>query len=136
DVIACRHLPRTAPALTLPASQGYALQLVDSRWSVQQALTSDNLPTLLQLFIRGNPFRSSASQVELAQQYIEALGEQLHAVAIYGSPYVLPTLKLPADVPVIFCYGQMPVAQTVTLEALMGLQAQTSLTAVDSSFTD
>ena len=137
DVIACRFLPRTAPALTLPVQKGYVLQLVDGRWSVEQALLGQpESPTLLQLFIRGNPFRSSASLIELAQAYINALGNALKAVVLYGSPYALPALTLPSDCSVVFCYGQMPAAQTVALDALFQGGLRLDRSAVDSSFTD
>ncbi|MEO0540009.1 MAG: glycoside hydrolase family 3 N-terminal domain-containing protein [Cyanobacteria bacterium P01_A01_bin.105] len=140
DVIACRPLPRTAPALTLPIPHGYPYQVVDSRWPVSQALGPAPRPTLLQLFIRGNPFRSSAGLIDLAQQYITALGDALKAVVIYGSPYVRPALNLPDGCPVIFCYGQMPAAQTVALKALFTPPSNeatvTAPTAIDASFTD
>lgn len=144
DVVGCRYLPRTAPALTIPARQGYQLCLVDGRWPVEPALSMGGLamgglstgaqPTLLQLFIRGNPFRSSANLIQLAQQYVQALGNRLQAVVIYGSPYVLPALRLPATLPYVFCYGQMPDAQTIALGTLF--ETATDQAAVDTSFTD
>ncbi len=88
DVLNCRYLPRTAPAITEPMRWGYELTLLDSR-SLQ--LPKTGLPTLVQLFIRGNPFRSGQSFVQLARQYLEMLiaAGDLQAVVFYGSPYVL-----------------------------------------------
>jgi beta-glucosidase len=136
DLISCRYLSRTAPALVYPAQAGYRTQLVDCRWQVETALADRGTqPTLLQLFIRGNPFRNSASLVELAQDYIQALvgNACLQGVVFYGSPYVVQTLKLPETLPWVFSYGQMPAAQGLALARLLG---SSHPGAVDGSFTD
>jgi beta-glucosidase len=80
--------------------------------------------TLLQLFIRGNPFRSSANLTRLAHSWFQFLLEsnQLQALMIYGSPYVLEKFlpALPADIPYGFSYGHMPQAQAIALQSLLG----------------
>ena len=53
---------------------------------------------------------------------------------VYGSPYVLQQLSLPNDIPWVFTYGQMPMAQALALETLVG--AAMTVGAVDRSFTD
>lgn len=133
DVLSCRYLPRTAPAITVPMGWGYELTLLDSR-SLQ--LPKTGLPTLVQLFIRGNPFRSGQSLVQLARQYLEMLiaTEALQAVVFYGSPYVLEQLSLPDGIPWAFSYGQMPMAQSLALESLVG--EAVAIGAMDRSFTD
>ena len=131
DVLSCRYLPRTAPAITQPMEWGYELTLLDSRSS---QLPRKGLPTLVQLFVRGNPFRSGQNLVQLARQYLDITAEDLQAVILYGSPYVLEQLSLPAEIPWVFSYGQMPMAQTSALESLVGEMA--AVAAVDRSFTD
>ena len=133
DVLGCRHLPRTAPAITQPLGWGYGLTLLDSRSS---QLPKTGLPTLMQLFIRGNPFRSGQNLVQLAHHYREMLmaTEDLQAVIVYGSPYVLEQLSLPDSLPWVFSYGQMPMAQSWALETLVGEVAAAG--AMDRSFTD
>ncbi|MEO0458954.1 MAG: glycoside hydrolase family 3 N-terminal domain-containing protein, partial [Cyanobacteria bacterium P01_A01_bin.114] len=135
DLVGCRYLPRTAPAIILPTQQGYQPHLVDGRWPVGPA----NTPTLLQLFIRGNPFRSSANLTELAQRYIKALLSVncLEAIVVYGSPYVFEQLcqLLPESIPCGFSYGQMPEAQTVALRSLFA-KTNIPVGAIDSTFTD
>jgi beta-glucosidase len=79
-------------------------------------------PTLLQLVIRGNPFRGSAGLNQTAQNWLQFLlqTEQLHGLVIYGSPYILEKFlpSLPPDIPYVFTYGQMPAAQAIALNTL------------------
>ncbi|MBC7969198.1 MAG: beta-glucosidase, partial [Verrucomicrobia bacterium] len=116
-------LGRQSPAIALPQALGYQFQLVD-RHTPQITLESDTnwQPTLLQLFIRGNPFRGSAGLTQTAIDWFHHLVEtdQLLALILYGSPYVLDQFlpKLPPDVPYVFTYGQMPQAQAIALEFL------------------
>ncbi|MBW4471240.1 MAG: beta-glucosidase [Stenomitos rutilans HA7619-LM2] len=128
DVLACEGLGRQCPAIALPQTLGYQVQLVD-RHTPAIALDPNALefngnwqPTLLQLFIRGNPFRGSAGLTQTAIDWFHYLVEtdQLLALVLYGSPYVLDQFlpKLPADVPYMFTYGQMPQAQAIALEFL------------------
>ena len=131
DVLNCRYLPRTAPAIIEPMGWGYELTLLDSR-SFQ--LPQTGLPTLVQLFIRGNPFRSGQNLVQLARKYLEMTAGNLQAVVVHGSPYVLEQLSLPDDVPWVFSYGQMPMAQSLALETLV--DETVAVGVVDRSFTD
>lgn len=125
DVLNCTFLGRQAPAITLPAEWGYKLQLIDQ--TIADAITPDAqppLPTLLQLFIRGNPFRNSARLTQIAKDWLIYLlqTDQLLALVIYGSPYVMESLvaQLPANIPYSFTYGQMPLAQSIVLGELGG----------------
>ncbi|XGV95924.1 MAG: glycoside hydrolase family 3 N-terminal domain-containing protein [Leptolyngbya sp. BL-A-14] len=138
DVLACEGLGRQCPAIALPQALGYQMQLVDrctptiaselhtlgSNAPELDALESHQhwQPTLLQLFIRGNPFRGSAGLTQTAIDWFHYLVEtdQLLALVLYGSPYVLDQFlpTLPADVPYVFTYGQMPQAQAIALEIL------------------
>jgi beta-glucosidase len=137
DLLACRYLTPTAPALTLPAQLGYQLHLLEGRDGQSPGLDSLSGPTatLLQLFIRGNPFRSSAALIQIAEHWIQRLGPDLQALIIYGSPYVLPQLAphLTPTLPVIFSYGQMPAAQFLALQTLWGAAVQQ---AAGTAFTD
>jgi beta-glucosidase len=123
DSLSCDFLGHHTPAIALPQQHGYQLQLLDRR-SVAIGLCNyqDWQPTLLQLFVRGNPFRGSAGLTQAAQDWVKFLvaSEQLQALVIYGSPYVLKELtsELPSHVPYIFTYGQMPAAQAIALETL------------------
>jgi beta-glucosidase len=115
------------PTVTIPASKGYQLQLIDSH-TPNHALNRSShplQPTLLQLFIRGNPFRGSAGLNQIAQEWLQFLidSEQLQALVIYGSPYILDQFlpSLPPTVPYVFSYGQMPQAQAIALNALFSL---------------
>ncbi|MBD2091014.1 beta-glucosidase [Microcoleus sp. FACHB-1515] len=119
DAIECDFLGSHTPAIALPAQHGYTYQLVDSHTLARPS--DDEPPTLLQLFIRGNPFRGSAGLTQTAQSWVEALLaiDRLQALVIYGSPYLLEHLpRLPDRVPYVFTYGQMPQAQAIALEAL------------------
>jgi beta-glucosidase len=129
DALNCAFLNRQAPAITIPSELGYRLQVVDSytpevNWSIEPC------PTLLQLFIRGNPFRSSAQLTQMAEQWLQFLlhRHQLQALVVYGSPYVIEQFRpqLAADIPYAFTYGQMPAAQAVALKALLTQQSSTA----------
>lgn len=138
DVLHCPFLGRTAPAVTLPAQQGYTLKLVDSR-STDVRLLDTAVTTLVQLFIRSNPFRSGRELSALALEYIQALGENVQAVVIYGSPYVWQQIQtiLPAQTPCVFTYGQMKEAQAIALQPLLNPEAkQAKVGATESTFTD
>ncbi|MEG4290718.1 glycoside hydrolase family 3 N-terminal domain-containing protein [Microcoleus sp. C2C3] len=129
DVLGCEFLGKHTPACALPEQFGYELQLIDDRTGA----IADNTgaehfsPTLLQIFIRGNCFRGSAGLTEAAQDWFKKLlntGE-LQAVLIYGSPYVLEQFlpHLPPSIPYVFCFGQMPAAQSLAMELLFGIEA-------------
>ncbi len=143
DLLHCPFLDRTAPAVTLPTSLGYRLTLVDSRSADVTRLDRD-ATTLVQLFIRGNPFRSGESLSAQAHDYLQALGPNLQALVIYGSPYVWQQLQplLPEKTPCVFSYGQMKMAQAIALQPLLTPEAnsveigQTLLGTVDTAFTD
>lgn len=124
DLFLCDFLNKLAPAMTLPAQMGYETQIIDCHTQAISNLEG-NHPTLLQMFIRGNPFRSSAELTKAAEDLFKKLltTDDLQAFVLYGSPYVLqqfiPLLK--ADIPGIFSYGQMPAAQDCALRMLFGL---------------
>lgn len=125
DALACDFLGRHTPAVALPRELGYELQLVDCHTPPSQEYLGYPLvakPTLLQLFIRGNPFRGNAGLTPVAEDWLKRLlrTDALEALVIYGSPYVLKQFlpDLPPETPHVFSYGQMPKAQAIALEVL------------------
>lgn len=140
EALNCTFLGRQAPAIALPQQRGYHLRLVDS-YTAAIAPHEEPCPTLLQLFIRGNPFRGSANLTQLASTLFHQLleTEQLQAVVIYGSPYVVEQFfpKLPPNIPSAFTYGQFAAAQAIALHALFERLEMGQLTAGgDRQFTD
>lgn len=136
DLVDCRFLPATAPALARPADLNYALHLVDHR-GCRHLPPATLVPTLVQIFVRGNPFRGSAQRGQLVDAWIEALLQArcLAGVVVYGSPYTLEALRPRlGDVPWGFTYGQMPHAQALVLDAL--LAAPAAVNDRDAAFTD
>jgi beta-glucosidase len=118
-----RLIGRLAPAVILPPKYGFTqLEIVDRNTPTWQSV--DPTPTLLQLFIRGNPLRGIQETVIQAETILAMLltMQQLEAVVLYGSPYVYEDLLaiVPAEIPFIFGYGQMPVAQGIVLDRLFG----------------
>jgi beta-glucosidase len=121
----CDYLQQHSPAIALPTSIGYQLQIIDNctpSFPFGMVDAQHWCPTLLQLFMRGNPFRGSATLTQTAQHWLQFLlqSDQIQAFILYGSPYVLEQFlpELPADVPYVFTYGQMPEAQAIALSAL------------------
>jgi beta-glucosidase len=77
---------------------------------------------LLQLFVRGNPFRGSAADREPWDAVIRQLqaAGRLAGLAVYGSPYLWDNLRplLEDGIPAAWSPGQMPLAQAELLAAL------------------
>ncbi|MEQ8381286.1 MAG: glycoside hydrolase family 3 N-terminal domain-containing protein [Coleofasciculus sp. A1-SPW-01] len=123
DILTCDVLGRNAPAVILPQQFGYQLQWVDRHTPGISREENDRLiPTLLQLFIRGNPFRNTAGLTTVAMNWLQQLlkNQILEALVIYGSPYILEQFRphLPAQTPYVYSYGQMPEAQAIALKVL------------------
>ncbi|NJN01366.1 MAG: beta-glucosidase [Leptolyngbyaceae cyanobacterium RM1_1_2] len=126
DLLNGQILSRRAPAIALPTQMGCLLQILDAQ-DTSSAQANCQFPTLLQLFIRGNPFRGSMVVTQLAQATLAALlqANQLKGLVVYGSPYALEQFlaQLPADLPYVFSYGQMAAAQALALQALFTADA-------------
>jgi beta-glucosidase len=120
ELLGCDFLHRKAPAIALPEMHGYTARLCDRHTPVVLD-ADDDCPTLLQLFIRGNPFRGSAGITQTGQIWVKTLlaAGNLQALAVYGSPYVLQhLLPMLQSIPCVFSYGQMPDAQAVSMSTL------------------
>jgi beta-glucosidase len=131
DALAAPFLPARSPALQLPAANGLRSVVFDGRspspWSgePEAPLALERLgegPVLLQLFVRGNPFRGSAAGREpwaAAVQQLQAAG-RLAGLVVYGSPYLWEQLEplLEPCIPAVYSPGQMPLAQQQALAAL------------------
>ncbi|HIK45103.1 MAG TPA: beta-glucosidase [Leptolyngbyaceae cyanobacterium M65_K2018_010] len=139
QVIDCSALGRTAPALTWPEQYHYRLKLIDHQGCQQWPQAAALRPSLVQLFIRGNPFRGSATVSSLAIAWVETLlaADLLRGLILYGSPYAFADLRsrLGEPVPLGFTYGQMPVAQSLMLTAL-GLPRPQGPANASNPFTD
>lgn len=121
DLLNSPFLGNHTPAIALPKKFGYQPQLIDNNSEYPQSNQPHSL-TLLQLFIRGNPFGKSASLTQSAQDLVKKLlkNGELQGLIIYGSQYTLKQFspELLSEIPYIFTYGQMPAAQAVSLELL------------------
>jgi len=129
NLLSCDFLSEHTPAIALPTQRGYITQLSDRHTLPYERNSTQTYSTLLQLFIRGNPFRGSAGS-QVAQDLVKKilLSKDLQALVIYGSPYVLEQFLpvLPPEMPCIFSYGQMPSAQAIALDKLFNLQSSLS----------
>ncbi|PZV25541.1 MAG: beta-glucosidase [Snowella sp.] len=123
DLLNCDFLDRACPSVLIPKSFGYDVELRDQRLLDHEV--SKDSEIVLQIFIRGNPFRGTAGLTPKSQSFYHQLfqNNQIKAVLIYGSPYVLDWfLPLFSDnLPWIFSYGQMPQAQAIAWEELLDL---------------
>ena len=118
----CPALPLNAPALIRPRAAGW------STWRIDDHSPPWELPeqkVLLQLFVRGNPFRAGANSEENWTGRVQQLLERgrLAGLVVYGSPYLWQQLQalLPAELPAAYSPGQMPAAQALAL-AHLGLK--------------
>ncbi|MGP0128845.1 MAG: glycoside hydrolase family 3 N-terminal domain-containing protein [cyanobacterium endosymbiont of Rhopalodia musculus] len=126
DILNCDFLDRQTPAVTIPKQMGYNLQLVDK--NTLSFVLEDNRNTLLQIFVRGNPFRGNAGLTDRAQKIYKKLLKYkiVKGLIIYGSPYVKDwflreTKVLKDDLPWVFSYGQMAKGQEISCKTLFGL---------------
>ena len=123
DVLNCDFLHRHTPAVSIPQQLGYVTQLVDQNTLALEEVVSSQ-STLLQIFIRGNPFRGSAGLTVMAQKWFQELLRtgKCQGLIIYGSPYILDWFRsqLNRELPWVFSYGQMPMAQAIACEVLFG----------------
>jgi len=154
DQLACPFLPPTAPALALPRIAGFRPWVLDRHSPFRdpgEQETDASLPpwtragwsegpVLLQLFVRGNPFRGSAAGSEPWADWIAELLRQqrLAGLVVYGTPYLWQRLRerLPADLPAAWSPGQMPRAQELALARLGLAPAEASPSPSDEGFTD
>ena len=128
----CPALPLNAPALIRPQAAGWRA------WRIDDQSPPWNLPeekVLLQLFVRGNPFRAGKNSGENWSKQVQQLiqQERLAGLVVYGSPSLWHELQalLPADLPAAYSPGQMPAAQAMAL-AQLGLEGH----AHEGGFTD
>ncbi|MEB3243496.1 MAG: glycoside hydrolase family 3 N-terminal domain-containing protein [Cyanobacteriota bacterium] len=135
--LGCPFLSTQAPALALPAAAGFRPWVLDGHspllWSGEARAGAvpappwtraglEREPLLLQLFVRGNPFRGSADGGEPWAAWVQHLQAQgrLAGLVVYGSPYLWRSLRglLPDDLPAAWSPGQMPEAQALALQRL------------------
>lgn len=131
-LIPCPFLDLTSPALTLPDTLGYQPRWLDpyclSTHSGAEAiapLSPDAIADaiLVQVFVRGTPFRGKAGLLPQTQTWLSSLAKtgRVQALVIYGSPYVIDVCQsLLPHVPCLFSYGQMAIAQRVMMQKLFG----------------
>jgi beta-glucosidase len=128
----CPFLSHQAPALERPEAAGWRTCLIDGRgpspWSgdPEAPLALERLgagPLLLQLFVRGNPFRGSAGgggePWPAVLRQLQKAG-RLAGLVVLGSPYLWETLRheLAEGVPAAWSPAQTPLAQAAVLAAI------------------
>jgi beta-glucosidase len=137
DLLNCSFLDRHTPAVTIPKQFGYELQLIDQ--NSLDVVTSDSRSTLLQVFIRANPFKGIAGLSLKAQEFYRKLVEtsSIQGVIIYGSPYILEWFQtlLPPNLAWIFSYGQIEAAQAIATSIMFDSE-RVSHTQKDTIFVD
>jgi len=128
----CPALNGAAPALRLPQQHGFRSVVIHgqgvSPWQddPEAPLALERLgdgPVLLQLFLRGNPFRGERDRQEpwrAAVQQLQRL-DRLAGLIVYGSPYLWEELRsvLAPSIAAAFSPGQMPEAQRQLLTSLL-----------------
>ena len=127
DVLNSSFLDLQTPAVAITEKLGYQRQILDR--NSYEAIASDPRSTLLQLFVRGNPFRGSAGLSQKAMsQYTQLIeSDRLMALILYGSPYVLQWFleRIKPETPWVFTYGQMDGAQAIAIKTLFNLSDDT-----------
>ena len=108
-------LTLNTPAVAIPQQLGYTAQIVEQNNLPREEDLPEEL--LLQVFMRGNPFRGCAGLTTTAQTWFQQIltNHRIQGLIIYGSPYVMQWFEpqIPSLTPWIFSYGQMPLAQAI-----------------------
>lgn len=127
-------LRATSPALVLPEQAGFRSLICHplgiSPWLAETdgeaPLALERLgegPVLLQLFLRGNPFRGGRDTAEPWRAALLQLQRErrLAGLVVYGCPYTWEHLReqLDNDIPALYSPGQMGEAQQTALEKLL-----------------
>jgi beta-glucosidase len=156
DQLGCPFLTPTAPALALTEGAGFQPWVLDRHSPLKGSGERETGaapplppwtragwtegPVLVQVFVRGNPFRGSAAIQEPWADWIEELVGQrrLAGLVVYGSPYLWQSLRdrLPADLPAVWTSAQMPRAQELALARLGLAPAPRTTTVTEEGFTD
>jgi len=119
DVLNSAYLDINSSAITIPQQYNFQRQIVD-QYTLSN-ICSESTPTLLQVFIRGNPFRGNPGLTSNSKQIYQQLIDQGHVLGIivYGSPYIMEWFaSFVIDIPLVYSYGQMPLAQEIALNTL------------------
>ena len=136
DVLNCSFLDLAAPAIAIPQKLGYQRQILDQNSLAQ--INNDSRNTLLQVFIRGNPFRGTAGLTEkaIAQYQLLLNSGILAGLIIYGSPYVKDWFlsQIAIDLPWVFVYGQMNLAQKIAFKMLFNLDIDRESSSIIEDF--
>ncbi len=129
DLLRARYLGHHVPAIQIPKQFGYEVEVIDQYISFAGLTEEEDrqLPKLVQLFIRGNPFRGSANLTNSIASQLQKMLQQgrIQGLVCYGSPYIIENLlpKVEGQIPYVFSYGQMPAAQEIALKTLFGLSS-------------
>ncbi|QUS61984.1 beta-glucosidase [Synechocystis sp. PCC 7339] len=140
DLLAADYLDRACPALTWPLRGGYSAQILTAH--LLEHYPMGQYPFVLQVFIRGNPFRGTAGLTPLTQAlYRQCLAQpSLQGLIVYGSPYVLAwfqsqMVELCPHLPWAFSHGQMSQAQAIAISQLFGWQGLSDQSIQNGIFT-
>lgn len=122
NLIVVDSVPKSAflrpncPVIAIPQSHGYTAKIIELQSLPQLHL--EPLPTLVQCFLRGNPFTAKlVDPIQVLKQIATQM--PLQGVIFYGSPYFLETLqKTLPEIPWWFTYGQMAIAQAQICQSL------------------
>jgi beta-glucosidase len=126
DFLRCSVLGHHRAAVAVPQQHGYDLLCLDSQSFRDPDLTNESEAIVLQVFVRGNPFGSSADLAAKAQRWLAAAiaCDRLAGLVVYGSPYALDQFRTifpaPDAVPFVFSFSQTPEAQILAMEQLFG----------------
>ncbi len=119
EILKCsEYIAPHTPAVAYACQLGYQTRLLEQ----SDFLRVPEEPGLLQIFMRGNPFRGRAGLTPQTKEIIQTMlrNGKVEGLIIYGSPYVSNWLQLhlPEGLPWVFSYGQMPLAQKLAFETL------------------
>ncbi|MBV5262208.1 beta-glucosidase [Synechococcus moorigangaii CMS01] len=116
SVLKSPFLRPNCPAIALPQRHGYASEIVELKSLPHLKLAAK--PTLVQYFLRGNPFTAKLAD-PIASLAAIATQTPLQGIVFYGSPYFLEALQnIWPEIPWWFSYGQMAIAQAQVCQSL------------------
>ncbi len=129
SVLKSPFLRPNCPAIAIPQRHGYTAEIIELK--TLPRLQLEAIPTLIQCFLRGNPFTAKlADPIDSLKEIAAQI--PLQGVIFYGSPYFLEALQttLP-EIPWWFSYGQMAIAQAQICTSLWESVPQPDHTAAE-----
>ncbi|AFY37469.1 Beta-N-acetylhexosaminidase [[Leptolyngbya] sp. PCC 7376] len=125
SILKSDFLKPNCPAIAMPQAHGFTPQIIELSQFQNYDVTA--IPTIIQIFTRGNPFTGTLIDPLTLLRKV-SLKVELLAIVNYGTPYfVAEIFQAFPNIPSIFTYGQMSLSQIDACSKLFDNKASRDL---------